>query len=59
MAKYRDNNNFIKFNRAITTETRNPLAATNVQHNFLNTVANPVWESTSMKWTENITDDGG
>lgn len=56
---YKDNNNYVKFNRAYTTETKNPITAEIVEYSFLNHYAKPDWTGNRFKWTENITDDGG
>lgn len=58
-SKYRDNNNFIKINKATTTESRNPLNSQPKDYYFVNSIINPVWISTTWKKPENITEDGG
>lgn len=57
--EYRDNNNFIKVNKATSSDTRNPLKSKNKDYYFLNSVLGPVWVSKTWKKTENITEDGG
>ena len=56
---YRDNNNFIKINKATTTESRNPLNSKPKDYYFVNSIINPVWISSTMKPPQNISDDGG
>ena len=47
--QYRDNNNFIKVNKATTTESRNPLNSQAKDYYFVNSVINPVWISNTLK----------
>lgn len=40
---YRDNNNFIKLNKATTSTSRNPLSSRTKDYYFLNLEVGPVW----------------
>jgi type II secretory pathway component PulC len=56
--KYRDNNNFIKYNLVTSSNSRTNLVASNEHHSYLNVVLNPVWISERWSETEYITEDG-